>query len=657
MILDRVVLHDFGVYSGRQEIDLAPPAHGQPVVLFEGLNGAGKTTLMDALQLCLFGAAAKYEAQEGEGYGKFISRSINKHSRWGQASVSLTFRRTENGKEARYRVERTWKKTAGGAREFLEVSRDKRVEKSLAENWPQLVEEILPANIAHLFFFDGEKVETYASPEGARKLVTTGVKNLLGMDVIERLQKDLLVVERRRQRAEMSPQNLERIQAKEKELKALQDTIRQLTEDKAAKYSRGLDVAKRNLAKLEDEYKNRGGEARDKQKEIYARAAVSDEKLAANHARMAELADGMLPLALIDNLLCATAKQAEKELEIKQAQAVTAALRERDASMFSVVQKTPEAAKILPALKDFCAADIKTREKSARRETPLQMSAEALAMLRSFLEDKKPALLASGEGLLEEREKLQDEAEAAQMEKAAIPPEDAIAAIVARRESLQADIARMEAEIGEMERLLAQHRATANALESEIRTLWEKNAEAELENKKSARFVKKSRQARKTLSDFQSAVLRRQVGRVSRLALESYQTLLRKDGLVSELQINPESFDILLLDNERDELSPEQLSAGERQLLAVSLLWGMAKASGRALPVAIDTPMGRLDSEHRRRLVERYFPHVSHQTLLFSTDEEISGEYLRMLRPHIGRFYRLDYDDSTKATTVKKGDL
>ena len=151
--------------------------------------------------------------------------------------------------------------------------------------------------------------------------------------------------------------------------------------------------------------------------------------------------------------------------------------------------------------------------------------------------------------------------------------------------------------------------------------------------------------------------LRRQIGRIERLALESYQSLLRKETLVSDLQINPENFDIALRDDTRDVISPEELSAGERQLLAISLLWGMAKASGRALPVAIDTPMGRLDSAHRARLVERYFPFVSHQTLLFSTDEEIAGDYLRRLRPYIGRSYRLDYDDSTGSTTATEGFL
>jgi DNA sulfur modification protein DndD len=99
----------------------------------------------------------------------------------------------------------------------------------------------------------------------------------------------------------------------------------------------------------------------------------------------------------------------------------------------------------------------------------------------------------------------------------------------------------------------------------------------------------------------------------------------------------------------------DRLSAGERQLLATSLLWGLARASGRPMPTLIDTPLGRLDSSHRQHLVKRYFPRASHQVLLLSTDEEIVGDYFRVLRPYITRFYHLVHDEKNDSTTVTAG--
>jgi DNA sulfur modification protein DndD len=97
------------------------------------------------------------------------------------------------------------------------------------------------------------------------------------------------------------------------------------------------------------------------------------------------------------------------------------------------------------------------------------------------------------------------------------------------------------------------------------------------------------------------------------------------------------------------------LSAGERQMLAVATLWGLAKASGRPLPAVIDTPLGRLDSAHRSHLIQRYFPKASHQVLLLSTDEEIYGRYYEELQPAIGRSYRLEFDQAEGRTRIERG--
>jgi len=81
----------------------------------------------------------------------------------------------------------------------------------------------------------------------------------------------------------------------------------------------------------------------------------------------------------------------------------------------------------------------------------------------------------------------------------------------------------------------------------------------------------------------------------------------------------------------------------------------MAKASGRPVPTFIDTPLGRLDSSHRSHMVERYFPNASHQVVLLSTDEEITGRYFSLLRPYIGRTYRLESREAGHDTVLKEG--
>ena len=96
------------------------------------------------------------------------------------------------------------------------------------------------------------------------------------------------------------------------------------------------------------------------------------------------------------------------------------------------------------------------------------------------------------------------------------------------------------------------------------------------------------------------------------------------------------------------------LSAGERQLLATSILWGLAKVSGRPVPLVIDTPLGRLDSHHRTHLVERYFPAASHQVILLSTDEEIVGKYQKIIEGHVGKKFLLQFDQSKSSSAISE---
>ena len=206
----------------------------------------------------------------------------------------------------------------------------------------------------------------------------------------------------------------------------------------------------------------------------------------------------------------------------------------------------------------------------------------------------------------------------------------------------------MEREIERLERDAERaQRALAVLMEADVRDRQRRDDRA--------RMLRSAARVRETLTAFRTATIKQHVARIEHLVLESYQHLLRKTSLVTRLSIHPENFSLTLFGRSGEVLPAESLSAGERQLLGIALLWGLAKASGRPLPTAIDTPLGRLDTDHRRHFVEHYVPFASHQTLLFSTNEEIVGDYLERLRPSIGRCYYLDHDDQRGCTHVTVG--
>ena len=89
--------------------------------------------------------------------------------------------------------------------------------------------------------------------------------------------------------------------------------------------------------------------------------------------------------------------------------------------------------------------------------------------------------------------------------------------------------------------------------------------------------------------------------------------------------------------------------------MVISILWALAICSKKKLPVIIDTPLSRLDSNHRKALIQIYFPQASEQTIILSTDSEIDSYYYKLMKDNVGDEFTLKYNDTTKSTTIQKG--
>jgi len=68
--------------------------------------------------------------------------------------------------------------------------------------------------------------------------------------------------------------------------------------------------------------------------------------------------------------------------------------------------------------------------------------------------------------------------------------------------------------------------------------------------------------------------------------------------------------------------------------------------------VVVDTPLARLDQQHRSAMIKRFFATVSHQVVVLSTDQEVDGSAYDALKPFTNAEYSLDFDDGEGRTTV-----
>ena len=125
--------------------------------------------------------------------------------------------------------------------------------------------------------------------------------------------------------------------------------------------------------------------------------------------------------------------------------------------------------------------------------------------------------------------------------------------------------------------------------------------------------------------------------------------------MAHKVRINPENFKIELIDKLGNTVNKKRISSGEKQIYAFSMLESLGKVSGRSLPFIVDTPLGRLDSNHRTRLVENFFPKIGEQVIVLSTDTEVDVEFYEALSPHIGKSYEIVYNESEGSSSVDSG--
>jgi len=169
------------------------------------------------------------------------------------------------------------------------------------------------------------------------------------------------------------------------------------------------------------------------------------------------------------------------------------------------------------------------------------------------------------------------------------------------------------------------------------------------------RALEYAHKAKNSLTEFAKRVAIDKVKKVESEFIQSFQNLARKDDININAKIEPNTFSVTLLNDFGHEIPKESLSAGERQIYAIAMLDALAKTSGRKLPIIIDTPLARLDSKHRKKLVENYFPNASHQVIILSTDTEIGKPYLKSLQEHISHSVMLDYDASKGSSDIETG--
>ena len=653
MLLRSLTVNNIGVYRGRQTL-LFSMAKTRPVTLIGGKNGTGKTSLMAAIPLVLYGGRIR-RALNGSSYPQHLNSLVHHGER--TASMVLEFDRAEEGRQVRYAVERTWDRTSRGRpSERLYVSTDGDPRPDLAAAWPGFVEGIMPMAVADLAIFDNERIQSLADPVSSAEVLRTSLYALMGLDLVDRLRDDLRSYRRREAKTHDSlraPQLTEQLAQCEAQLAATLTDVESASQALNDAASAAADLESQ-LHKAQDKLARAGGGLLTQRDDLHRRLGEANASAVTVEQELLLLASSDLPLALVPDLIKLVAAAGEQGEASRRARQERSTMEERDARLAEQLIGALGLAQAKGALvRDVFRTDLESIEQPASPNfLPTLECADAA---RSLLHQRLPNLQGAAKRLTRQLDVHNTEAahleatlEAAPDAHSAAAAVEAVAIAEADLRAAKKSVQRARAEFDDAERRAVQARREVDAI---AHALLDTGAA----DQNAARIAREVTAADEALAEFAAHMVRKHLSRITKEINTALAKLLRKQGLVSGVFIDPEDLTIMLLNPKRQRVDPHRLSAGERQMTATAVLWGLSRCTGMTLPTVIDTPVGRLDRSHRTNLVERYFPNASRQVVLFSTDEEIVGDHLQQLRPHVGAQYWLDFDEAEACTYIREG--
>jgi DNA sulfur modification protein DndD len=656
MKLKQLNLRDFRTYGGHHTFDLLPSSPARPIILVGGLNGAGKTTFLDALQLALYGIRANCASRGSMSYKDFLRKSIHRNSNPADgACVELAIERGEGAKTHELRISRSWSAHGEQVREHLEVYVDGKYDKLLSEQWDEQVDDIAPHRISHLFCFDGEKIKDLSEEASSKDVLKTALHALFGLDLIDRLIKDLELVDRDLRKDAPAAQIDEELIVQLRTRREEAQKELELRHDRAATLRRELDQAIKEHAAAQEQFRAAGGEWAERKGELEAKLASLEAQCARVRDILREQAAGVAPLLLLARKLEGLSSIADQEMRHEQSKELDHLLAARDEEFLSRLAELLPQKNQLGAVRELLHEDRSSRAASKPPAYQTGLDREGQRLLQRLVEvdlGRERSLL---DATLRQLLELEEERQQHKRRLESVPERDELADIQLRRSETHDREVGLQALLRQIAEEIVSKEHDVGACTKQYMLAMQKAVASAQGQSSRQRKRERVLQATTLLTAFRSAVLESNLNKVQAEILYCFQRLIRKPNLVEDVRIDPATFELALFGPGHRILPRSDLSAGETQLLAVSMLWGLGRVAGIPLPVVIDTPLGRLDSKHRGQLIDFYFPHASHQVLLLSTDEEIQENRMEQLRDTISRSYTLEYMVDEDRTVARPG--
>lgn len=691
MIIKEIEFNNFRIYKGKNRICLTPE-DGKNIIVVSGNNGFGKTTFLMALVWCLYGKQMekvdelyKREIAEKGGYGRYIGNSLNYQAeKEGETrfSVSVTFSDVVIPDTActEITITRSYD-NATGVDEELDIFIDGRSndlfvgskEEKLKEEEIFIRDYILPIEIAKFFFFDAEKIVSFAqinTPEQRHEL-SRAYSQVLGIQKYDDLKNELERIQDDYRKDSAKPEDrvafnglLSSIKNDEDEIKDIEETITKNDED--------IMIARHDSNELQEKLVREGDlMSLEKLNELRENADGLRTSLQSYEAQLKDLYN-LIPFALAGNLVSEVNHQLDEETAYKKNKLQQAGVKDQTENILNDLEQAKQSfgQHIDIRIRDFYEGQIRSLIKKYFYHDVDVNRFEHFSLLHDFSEMEINSFkdlvfkIKNSKSLFDKlnNEYSKAKAELFSIEKKIREAEkhaenDYVQELRRKKERIDNHIMRLMQDnadkLSRKRRLVDQIAANRKQKDS-----LSKKIEVANKNKKvdtvAGKLIYKIQKFLISFKEQKKKALEQKL-------MEKLRLYLHKNNLVKNVIVditgNGDDVDINLYDFDNRKIDKGNLSMGERQMFASALLGALVEETEIEFPVFIDSPMQKFDASHTRNVLTKFYPKVSKQVVLFPLlmKEMTESEY-KMISPLVGKAYLIENSANGSSFTEVKAE-
>ncbi|WP_419883507.1 DNA sulfur modification protein DndD [Peribacillus sp. B-H-3] len=647
MIINEIQLTNIGAYRGINSFDLLTE-NDRNVILIGGENGAGKTTLLNAIKLGLFGSYGYGFKTDSAEYFKRVINMLNhdaKKMNENNFRIKLEFALIDDFERINYVIYRSWRLSDQLVKESVElVANGKHLTEYEKEIFQSKLKEVMPPQLLDLCLFDGEEIGRIVSEDKLSEYLKNLSRVVFNLDLFEILESDLenyssqTLDPEKMETAEKELYNLN-LQGKEQrtKIKTLIENINRLKDQKTALQD--------EYQQLKNDFEVNGGLVKAERDEILRQMSTIELTRKQNLEKIRDFVSTLLPLYLSKDLLSQTIHQIQNEEALQLYKQLNSKLTED---------------KISNILNSLTVTVSPSHSKELRNqvlnlvkpEQELNQIHGASFSESSIVENMHQQIMGNSDAnalkIIEENKNKLSELQALRSKLRENDNANELSTMIEQMEFIQQSVLKLEDELSKGERELEEYKNALNITISSTDKIQftlrdsEKTKSSFFESQK---IIALSRR-------FREVQLKKKLQQVQIEASIMLKRIFRKQNYISTIIIDHNTYEVNLLDSHKDHIEKSTLSAGEKEILLISIIWAIFKCSGRKVPFIFDTLLGRLDRTHKTAILKEFIPNCGKQAIILSTDTEIDANHYSELKKNIAKEYMLDFNVERKQTQI-----